>query len=291
MRDLTNDPMVYKPLLPQLIPPLFDQIELVGLHIVEHLPQAARPLDLDGLGVRRLAQAEMQTEIALRNVASTAAHLLQLLVTTGTHGDPRANRGAIGLRASELQRDPASVFAVVLQQTGCVMAIVHKNFYRSIIVKVRSGHAVAVEGRGDAWTSIKGDIFELPVALVPVKYFALPEGGVEAVRIYLGIDVAIGHEQVRPAVVINVDKQCAPTQKLCVNTHCRDIGNVGESSVPVVVVERGSLVRKVRPDDVEPAVTVIIYGVGAHTGLFAPIFAVGDTRFDGNFREAPLICH
>src|SRR5260370_1926438 len=64
MRDLTNDPMVYKPLLPHLIPPLFDQIELVGLHIVEHLPQAARPLDLDGLGVRRLAKAEMQTEIA-----------------------------------------------------------------------------------------------------------------------------------------------------------------------------------------------------------------------------------
>src|SRR5260370_32089199 len=108
MRDLTNARMVYNPLRPQLIPPLFDQIELVGLHIVEHLPQAARPLDLDGLGVRRLAQAEMQTEITLRNLASSAAYLLQMLVISRNHGVLRPNLLAIVLQFNGLQRVPAS---------------------------------------------------------------------------------------------------------------------------------------------------------------------------------------
>src|SRR6202158_4920970 len=181
------------------------------------------------------------------------------------------------------------MLAVVLQQAGRVVAIVHQNFYRAIIVEVRGGHAVAIEGRSDARASIQGDIFELPVALVPVQHLALPEGGVQAVGIHLGIDVAISHEQVRPAVVVNVDKKCAPTEKLCVNAQSREIGNVGESAVPVVAVKRGGLVRKVCPDYVQPAVTVIVYGVGAHTGLYAPIFVISDTGFDGNFAEGAIV--
>ena len=44
-----------KSLLPQLILPFFDQVKSVDLHIVEHLPLAARPLYLDAFRPRRFA--------------------------------------------------------------------------------------------------------------------------------------------------------------------------------------------------------------------------------------------
>src|SRR3981081_1340568 len=144
---------------------------------------------------------------------------------------------------------------------------------------------MTIEGDSNAWTSVAGDIFELPVVLVPVKYFALPECAVEAVRIYLRINVTVGHEQVRPAVVVDVDKECAPTEKLGVGTEPRDIRYVGEGPVPVVVIERGSGVGKVGSDDVQPTVAVIVHCVGTHTSFFTPFFVVGHAGFDGNFRE------
>src|SRR5260370_33036888 len=111
-RESTIAPMARKSLRPQLIVPFFDQLELVGVHIAKNLPQPAGPFDLDGLRLRRLAQPEMQTEIALRNVTSTAAHFLQLMVAVSTHCDPRANRVTIGLGTSELQRNPVPVLGI-----------------------------------------------------------------------------------------------------------------------------------------------------------------------------------
>src|SRR6266567_2997201 len=226
--------MARKSLRPQLILPFFYQVKLVGLHIVKNLPQPAGPLDLNGLRLRGLAQPEMQTEIALRNVATTAPHFLQLIVAASTHCDPRANRVTIGPGASELQRNPVPVLAIVLQQTGWVMAIVHQNLYAAIIVEIRGSHTVAIERGGDARASIEGDVFELLVVLVPVKYFAFAESTVEAVRINFGIDVPIGHEQIRPAVVVDVDEERTPTQKLRIYTESCDIGYIGKSAVPVV---------------------------------------------------------
>src|SRR5258708_2194694 len=147
---------------------------------------------------------------------------------------------------------------------------------------------MTIEGHSNARTSVEGDIFELPVVLIPVKYFALPESVVEAVRIYLRIDVTVGHEQVRPAVVVDVDKERAPTQKLGVGTEPRDIGYVGEGAVPVVVIERGSGIGKVGPDDVQPTVAVIVDCVSTHASFFAPIFVVGHAGFDGDFRECAV---
>src|SRR6266851_1313889 len=80
----------------QLIPTFFDQVKFIGLDIVEDLNLATWPPNLDSFSASSIAQTEMQTKIALRNVASTAAHLLHLLVALGMHGDPRTDRVAIG---------------------------------------------------------------------------------------------------------------------------------------------------------------------------------------------------
>src|SRR5690349_4208646 len=148
---------------------------------------------------------------------------------------------------------------------------------------------MTIERRTNAWTSIDGYIFELPVVLVPVENFAFPESAAEAVGIYLWIDVTVGYEQVRPAVVVNVDKECAPTQKLGICTQSRDVGDVRKSAVTIVVVERRRFVGEVGPDDIQPAVAVVVHRVGAHTGFFAPVFVVGHAGLDGSFRERAVV--
>src|SRR5260370_8096940 len=132
------------------------------------------------------------------------------------------------------------------------MAIVQEDFYCSIIIKVGCSHAMTVERRSDARASVEGDVFEHPVVLVPVKHFALPESAVEAVRINLGIDVAIGQEQVRPSIVVNIYKERSPTQELSIRTQPLDISNIGESTVTVFVIARAHLSNPSPPHNTHP---------------------------------------
>jgi len=138
----------------QLVPAFLDQIELTGTHIMEDLPLSAGPLDLNGFRPRGFAQTKMQSEIALRNVTSAAAHLLQLLLTIDMYGDPRANPIAIGLRPYQFQHDPVSVLSVVLQQAGRVMAVVHENLHVTVVIEIGGGHAMAVERLRNALTEM-----------------------------------------------------------------------------------------------------------------------------------------
>src|ERR1700674_1172015 len=86
--DLAIDPRCCKPLLPQLIPTFFDQIELVDVHIVEHLPLAAGPLDLDGFRPRRFTQSEMGAKITLRKIAPAARNLADLRKAASQNANP-----------------------------------------------------------------------------------------------------------------------------------------------------------------------------------------------------------
>src|SRR5207249_9838404 len=100
----------------QLVPAFLDQMELTGTHIMEDLPLSAGPLDLNGFRPRGFAQTKMQSEIALGNVTSAAAHRLQLLLTIDLYGDPRARPMAIGLRPWQFRHDRVCVLRVVLER-------------------------------------------------------------------------------------------------------------------------------------------------------------------------------
>jgi len=56
----------------------------------------------------------MQTEVALRNVAATAADLLQLLMAARPRRHSGADRVAIALRPNEHDQDPITVFETCL---------------------------------------------------------------------------------------------------------------------------------------------------------------------------------
>lgn len=76
--------------------------------------------------------------------------------------------------------------------------------------------------------------------------------------------MAIGHEQVGPAVVIDVQEESAPTQELPVYAQSGLRRYVGKGSVPIVVVERCRVVGEISANDIQPPVAVVIDSVGVH---------------------------
>src|SRR5207302_6607550 len=62
---------------------------LVGLHVFERIHVAARPADLDQVGLGGRARTEVQPPIVLRDIASAAPDLVDLRVAAGHHADAR----------------------------------------------------------------------------------------------------------------------------------------------------------------------------------------------------------
>src|SRR5215831_9556403 len=91
------------------------------------------------------------------------------------------------------------------------MTVVHQNLDSTVIVEICRRGAVAVENGRDARTCLKRDVFKRPVVFVPVKRFAFPERNVQPSAIYFGVDMAVSHKQVRPAIVVNIDEQSPPS--------------------------------------------------------------------------------
>ena len=88
------------------------------------------------------------------------------------------------------------------------------------------------------------------------------EGCAPVMLIHLGIDVAIDHHDVFPAIVVVVDKAVAPADKR--NGHFCDpclVGDFGKAAFPIVVVERLVVVGEIGDQQVDQAVVhVVAYG-------------------------------
>src|SRR6266403_4446874 len=90
----------------------FDEDDLIGLDVFEGFDEAAGPADFEELDGFGFADAEMDAQIILREIAATAAHFVDLRMQTLLAGpmsdafDARADAAAIGFRADGLDFDP-----------------------------------------------------------------------------------------------------------------------------------------------------------------------------------------
>src|SRR5258708_30584925 len=103
-------------------------------------------------------------------------------------------------------------------------------------------------------------------------------------------DVAIGDENIGPAVVVVIEEETAKTE--------RDQGGaahfglrrfVDEQAVALVVIERDHLVGEVADDDAEAAAAVVVGGVDAHAGASDSIFAESYSWWNSAFLEATVL--
>src|SRR5260370_42410408 len=82
-----------------------DRINAVCRHILKCFDRAVRPTDFHGFHLFGRAEAEVETQIVLREIACAAADFAELLYARGANGYARADCGAVALPADELEQD------------------------------------------------------------------------------------------------------------------------------------------------------------------------------------------
>src|SRR5580658_3643174 len=112
-------------------------------------------------------------------------------------------------------------------------------------------------------------------------------------RLDLVFDMAVGDEDVLPAVVIVVEEKAPEAkrnQRRAANFRARSF--IHKQPIAFVVVERKHLVRKISNDQAGAAGAVVIRSVNAHTGARHTIFAEPDAgRNRALFKRAVLLIH
>ncbi len=109
-------------------------------------------------------------------------------------------------------------------------------------------------------------------------------------RFDLVFDVAVGDEDILPAVVIVVEEKAAEAerqQRRAADFRARSF--IHKKAVAFVVVEREHLVCKICNHQAGAARPVVIHGVDAHAGAGNAVFAEGNAGGNGALLEGPVL--
>src|SRR5713101_2407536 len=92
--------------------PFHDRINAVCRNILKCLDRAVRPADFDGFHFFGRAQAEVEAQIVLREITSSASDFAELLNACSANRYARADCRAIALCADELEEDAMEAIRV-----------------------------------------------------------------------------------------------------------------------------------------------------------------------------------
>src|SRR5439155_27075450 len=90
----------------------------------------------------------------------------------------------------------------------------------------------------------------------------------------LRIDVAVSDENVRPTVVVIIEKASAPAQVFQVEAKFGVEGPEAEGPVALIVVEVRHIVLEVSLQNIEPPVGIVVSGRNADPCLLAPVLVI-----------------
>ena len=133
------------------------------------------------------------------------------------------------------------------------------------------------------------DVHEPAGAEIAIHDLALLVGRFRLQLVHLGIDVAVGEEDVEPAVVVEVDEPGAPAEPSRVEAEAAGERPVLAEAVTEVGVQRRRVAGEVRLDDVEGAVAIVVADADAHAGLRLAVLAVGAAGADADVRERAVV--
>src|SRR6202035_3271463 len=91
-------------------------------------------------------------------------------------------------------------------------------------------------------------------------------------------DVSVGHENVRPSIVIVVEEETTEAkrhQSRAPDLRLRRL--IYEQAIAFVVVERKHLIREICDDETWASRTIVVGGVHAHAGASYAVFAESDS--------------
>ena len=97
--------------------------------------------------------------------------------------------------------------------------------------------------------------------------------------------MAIANENVRPAIVVKIEKTTAPAEILRVFAEARGKGSVFKRRAAQIVVQRRRVAGEICFYDVQIPVEIVIAGGNAHSSLWFAVGAEGAAGFHGNVGE------
>ena len=90
--------------------------------------------------------------------------------------------------------------------------------------------------------------------------------------VHLGVDVAIDHKQVQPAIVVVVEETVTPAhERNCRLRNSDVVTHIGKARRAVVVKKHLVVVPKVRHEEIDQAIVLVIAGCDTHRRDFAPV--------------------
>src|SRR5215469_14578630 len=101
--------------------------------------------------------------------------------------------------------------------------------------------------------------------------------------------MTVGHEDVRPAVVVEIHESDSPAEEPRIPPETRLIGHIFESKVALVAIERRGIAREVGLHDVKLAVAIVIGCRDSHAGLWFSVGAVGYACLDSDIGERAVV--
>ena len=161
---------------------------------------------------------------------------------------------------------------LVYQQTGRFIHVADHRRHLAIVPEIPHSEPARRSVRDDAGASIGGDVGKRAVAKIVVENARLFVVAAKMLLVDLGIDVPIHQQQIRPPIVIEVEKHRSPSQIFGVEAKPSRGSHIVECSIAVVAIEGRSIVGKVRLENVKAPITVVVADRRSHARLLAPVF-------------------
>src|SRR5690242_12889785 len=98
----------------------------------------------------------------------------------------------------------------------------------------------------------------MSIALIFVQQLLLRIAGLRFELLHFRINVTVANQNVRPAIVVHIEKSAAPAEKLRVPPESGGESRILERSAADVVIERRGVSRKIGFDDVQVSVQIVI---------------------------------
>src|SRR3954464_9023066 len=100
--------------------------------------------------------------------------------------------------------------------------------------------------------------------------------------------MAIDEQEVGPAVIVEAKKHDSPAEILSVQAKTRGERGVRKIAITIVSIERGCVIGKIRLEDVEVAIAVIVGNGRSHSSLGPPILVEGCAGYNPYIGECPI---